>query len=513
MVKHQDKLGIAFSKRDVTIVDVRFSSTGNYTIRRWAEITRETRDDIDLATTIKRVLGDEGFLPRHAAISLQDPELILRKISIPKLSKNDIKKLLIREIKKELGKFEDEIYFDFLITNARTDDDVQKMDILYLAAPRELVIRYTDIVTQAGLTPTLFIPGSMAMSHLMNNSMDENGKEEDPLPVSLIYLGEEKTSIVIKKRDQTLFSREIHLSLLKRVVPSNDPSEIIASNGWDDESFDDAIREIKRTLLYCKKDVLGKEVSKILIASEQMLPPDQIDKLQSKMGIATIQWQLNKPENDPIPKNSLKNPLDKPEEKYLFATGTAAASTQKRIIQIIPRSLRMKRLDAVLFKAAVAFSLVLFFGGLGSYFTQQEKFSTIMALHSARKEMASLAESATLKIDEIISGTVDQKKMEILRRLRQRHPRFQKMFQSLSQLMPPEAVLTKVDIERKKERWVIQMHGVIVGENIFKRINTFSKLVDHLEHSDSFFGISMTPIENQDVKTQEMAFQIQTYFL
>ncbi|MFQ5588190.1 MAG: hypothetical protein ACE5F7_05060 [Nitrospiria bacterium] len=502
MLLDQKKIGVVFSEVDVRIVDCVFSPDGGYQVNHAVKIERGDKNDIELTMEIKAI-ADEHAMARHpASVTLPDQDFVYDRFFAPKLSKRDTRKMVLREVKKQLDLPEKDVLVDYHIGETAGETGGRKSEIRYLAAPRTHLMRYAEILTTAGLTVDVVVPSSMAMVHLMSAGMTSVGG-----PVAFIYLGANRTTIAVVEQDHVVFTRRLALSPFE-------PSRQFDEAGDADLTawFDDAVREIKRTLLYCKKEIVGQDVKQVRIAAARPMSPEQVEDLKGKLGVDAVSlWQFeNKGSGggdvDPAEVGQI-------EKGYLFALGAAASAVRKECFHLLPCSLKMRRFWSLFFKAAASFLIFCLIGSLGNYFVQREKLQALQILAGSEISPALPEEVTQDTLERLVAEQARiRAKHEILSLLWHRRPPLQPFFQVLSRAMPKDAVLLEAEIVREEGVWVVRLDGKTLGRRGFDRVAAFSKWAEQLEASALFEEIVFSPPEDRPDMRKGMPFQIRAKF-
>jgi len=492
MLRMNQIVGLVFSEVDVRLVDCVFSAKGDHSIRQWAEISRQGMNDVALAMRLKDVLSEKQVLSKNAALTLPDSGFLLKTVSLPKISRKDIKKYLEREVSKGLALPARECFYDFLISNERESSGLKKIDLSVLAAPRTTILRYAGIIMEAGLTPAFIGPSSMAMLHLMTlNAPPVSG------PFALIYLGATKTTITIADGDHVVFTRRLNLSPFTKGLSERE------SRG--DTAFDDALREIKRTLLYCKKDVIGQEVLRLIAAAAVPLSEAQLSLLREKLNVEVLPWRMNRPEQD-----ASEEAREKMSEGYLFALGAGVCAAEGSPLQILPWSLKWKSYEGRALALASIILLAFLIGGLWACAIQKAHLMEAQTLALKREAQLAEAQAAREAEEARITARHELKiRQEILSRLMKRRPDFQHLFQALSRGMPDEARFDSVVIKQENREWVASLKGRTFWEENIEQVEVFADLAANLQRSGQFGELAFHPVESRpELSNSGMPFEL-----
>lgn len=173
----KDRLSIDIRGRMIKFVEGSFAGENSVNIKKIAyldvkeavhEYERFTNCD-ENANLIKNFLAKHKFTAKKVLLSISDAKVITRVISIPKLSRNDVRDLINIEIPKyfpiDLSRF----YIDYRILNTYNDRDKIFYKVLLCAIPSEIVREYVDIFLACDLKPVLVDVHPNSVSRLFQN--------------------------------------------------------------------------------------------------------------------------------------------------------------------------------------------------------------------------------------------------------------------------------------------------------------------------------------------------------
>lgn len=110
-----------------------------------------------VAGAISRLLASMGVRAKHAVTALDADRVIIRPITLPNMSKKELRKAILFETEASLPEATGEIpnIFDYKITRVyeSQEDNTEKVEVLIMAAEREPVIALAEAVQQADLQP------------------------------------------------------------------------------------------------------------------------------------------------------------------------------------------------------------------------------------------------------------------------------------------------------------------------------------------------------------------------
>ena len=256
-----------------------------------------------LAAALKTLFKKSGCKRKKVAISISGNAVIVKKVSFPQMDDTEFS-ILIRDEAGKYLPFDDmsEVDYDFQIIGENPYNPNQ-MDVIIVAAKKDIVEGYTGAVQSAGLMPVIMDVDSFACE----TAYEENYEFEDNETNILVNIGASITNINVVKGDTSVFTRDFPLG-------GNSITEAIAANlgisfeeaenakiegqGEDDQSREsfreglvvhaDAIcSEIERSIEYFRSTFGFEEIKRIFLSGGGALTPGLDKDLERRLGIPT----------------------------------------------------------------------------------------------------------------------------------------------------------------------------------------------------------------------------------
>lgn len=203
-------VGIDIGSSTIKLVELNMSSKGA-TLQNVAIIPSpvqaivngEITDSTLVAESIIAGYKENGFKNKSASVGLSGTAVIIKKISIPKVT--DSKKL------KEQIKYEASQYLPFEINQMTIDfhvlsysSDPENMDILVIAAQNEFILSYLSSINQARLKCTVLDVNSLALANVFELNYGKTAE-----PVAIFNFGSNITNFLVLFQGEVIFSRDI----------------------------------------------------------------------------------------------------------------------------------------------------------------------------------------------------------------------------------------------------------------------------------------------------------------
>ncbi|MFA7384431.1 MAG: type IV pilus assembly protein PilM [Desulfurivibrionaceae bacterium] len=141
---------------------------------------------------------------KKVAISISGYSVIVKKINLTPMSEEALEKHIESEAEQYIPFDIEDVYLDFqdLKTNAATDD---RMDVMLVAAKREVVDGYLNMLRAAGLQPVVVDVDAFALE----NAFEANFGLADN--VTLVDIGASKMNINIISQGSSILARDVVL--------------------------------------------------------------------------------------------------------------------------------------------------------------------------------------------------------------------------------------------------------------------------------------------------------------
>ena len=114
-------------------------------------------DAAAVAEAIRRVLdGAGGFKAKEVCASLSGNAVIVKKITLPVMTEAELAESIYWEAEQYIPFDIQDVNLDYQILEPGTGPESRgSIDVLLVAAKKEKIADYTNVITQAGRTPVL----------------------------------------------------------------------------------------------------------------------------------------------------------------------------------------------------------------------------------------------------------------------------------------------------------------------------------------------------------------------
>ena len=161
-----------------------------------------------VADAIRRVFERKTFKTKEVAASLSGNAVIVKKISLPVMTEAELGESIYWEAEQYIPFDIQDVNLDYQILDPGTGPDSKgTMDVLLVAAKKEKIADYTNVISQAGRVPVVVDVDAFALQ----NAYEANYGPQPGAIVVLLNAGASAININILSGDQSLFTRDISI--------------------------------------------------------------------------------------------------------------------------------------------------------------------------------------------------------------------------------------------------------------------------------------------------------------
>lgn len=201
-----------------SIKAVELSQDGDaYTVSGFGQM--DVVPDVPPKDIIKELLGNFPIRSRRTCTSVSGRSVIVRYVSMPEMSHNDLQSAIRFEADKYIPFEVDEVVLDCqrieegAAAAPKEGAETPEMKVLLVAVKRSLIDDHVVTLQEAGLTPEIIDVDSFALGNAFEfRDILSPRVEEKEKVVALIDIGANKTNINIKRGRTSYFTREIYLA-------------------------------------------------------------------------------------------------------------------------------------------------------------------------------------------------------------------------------------------------------------------------------------------------------------
>ena len=262
-------------------------SFGMITIPSGAIEEGNVRDPDVVAAAIKKLFKENGIKEQNVAISIGGLSVIVKKINVATMEENDLQETINLEAEQYIPFDISDVNLDFQILG-ESEHNPNQMSVLLVAAKKETITDYINLVNLAGLNPCVIDVDGFALQN--NYEMNYETAEEEN--VALIDIGASKTSLNILKGDSSVFMRDVSLGcgqinekIMSMADCTTEEAEEIKFSEKSDKIAPEDIREIISSVVAS----WTSEIRRALDFFYSTYPDDHIERILLSGGGGNIE--------------------------------------------------------------------------------------------------------------------------------------------------------------------------------------------------------------------------------
>ncbi len=211
MAKSKLALGLDIGSSSVKLVHLKEGKRG-YTLLAWGEVPLPPEAVVDnqlmnssaIVEAIRELVAQQRVKAKEVAIGVRGHSVIIKRISMPFMSQEDLDESIQWEAEQYIPFDVKDVNIDTQILTPQADAAGQ-MDVLLVAAKKDMINDFTSVCAEAGLTATVVDVDAFAVQ----NAFEANYPQPPGQPVVLINVGAAVANINIVNNGLAVFTRDI----------------------------------------------------------------------------------------------------------------------------------------------------------------------------------------------------------------------------------------------------------------------------------------------------------------
>ncbi|MCJ7541832.1 MAG: pilus assembly protein PilM, partial [Desulfobacterales bacterium] len=237
------------------------------------------------AQKIRELFKSAGIKEQNVAISIGGFSIIVKNITVQTMTEEELQETIQLEAEQYIPFDISDVNLDFQIIG-ENENNPNQMNVILVAAKKEMVEDYLNVVQLAGLNPLILDVDAFALQNIFE--LNYEGEEKS---VALIDIGASKTSLNILKGSSSVFMRDVSLGcnqinqkIMSLVNCSAEESEDIKFNEESDKISKNDLSEITSAVVsdWCA------EIRRALDFFYSTYPDEQIKRIILSGGGANI---------------------------------------------------------------------------------------------------------------------------------------------------------------------------------------------------------------------------------
>jgi len=254
-----------------------------------------------IVQAVQELVAAQKVKVREVAIGVRGHSVIIKKISLPRMTQEELDESIQWEAEQYIPFDVKDVNIDTQILT-REGDAAGQMDVLLVAAKKDMINDYTAVCTEAGLTAAVVDVDAFAVQ----NAFETNYEQPAGQPVVLINVGAAVSNINIVLDGNATFTRDITLGgnafteeIQKQLNISYDEAEALKVGGQGETDAvvpqeverviqgvaDQMAGEIQRSLDFYAATAADSRIAKVYLSGGTARIPALFKVIEQRAGV------------------------------------------------------------------------------------------------------------------------------------------------------------------------------------------------------------------------------------
>jgi type IV pilus assembly protein PilM len=242
-----------------------------------------------VADAVRRLFATKKFKAKDVVASLSGNSVIVKKITLPTMTEAELGESIYWEAEQYIPFDIQDVNLDYEILDSGTGQDSQgSMEVLLVAAKKDKIADYTNVIAQAGKTPVIVDVDVFALQ----NAFEANYGFEPGAVVAILNAGASAININILGGAQSIFTRDVSIggnafteAVQKELnLPYESAEQLKKGHDVDGATYEDA-----RAVLRAMTDNVLLEVEKTFDFFKATASSDRIDRIMLSGGASRVE--------------------------------------------------------------------------------------------------------------------------------------------------------------------------------------------------------------------------------
>lgn len=209
--------------------------------------------------TIRDLIGRQKVKTRDAVVGVSGNSVIIKRISLPVMTQDELDESITWEAEQYIPFDVNDVYIDAFILQGQADEAGQ-MEVLLVAARKELVNEYQSVLLEAGLKPVCVDVAAFAMENMYTLNYETSAE-----PVALVNVGASTVNINVLRRGVSAFTRDLQIGgrnyteeIQRSLNVSFEEAEAFKVGGAERDRSAVVPEEVERVLSNVSENIAGE---------------------------------------------------------------------------------------------------------------------------------------------------------------------------------------------------------------------------------------------------------------
>jgi len=208
--KSKNVVGLDIGSSAIKLVELKEKKGGTYELVKLgierlspeAIVDGSIMDSSMVVETISKLNSEKGVKNSNYATSLSGHSVIIKKISLPAMSPEELAESIQWEAEQYIPFDINDVNLDYVPLNTGTGDNVE---VILVAVKKEKINDYTSVISQTGKNPVMVDVDAFALQ----NAYEYNADGDENKVVALVNIGASVTNVNVLSQGNSMFWRDI----------------------------------------------------------------------------------------------------------------------------------------------------------------------------------------------------------------------------------------------------------------------------------------------------------------
>ncbi len=250
-----------------------------------------------VSDTVQGLFQDMGMKGADVITAVGGHDVIIKKIEMDRMKESDAREVIRWEAEQHVPFDIKSVELDFQILNPH--DEGLQMEVLLVAAKRELVDNKVGLLQDAGINPRIIDVDAFAL----HNAFGFNYPDDQEGIVALVNVGHETTNVNILENGVPILTRDIPFGSRKlredlqreRGLTAEQAEDVVQARSTTDDlgrfvdaSADEVAVGIERASAFLMTRDDGETLGKIFLSGGGARIPGMVESLARRMNVETF---------------------------------------------------------------------------------------------------------------------------------------------------------------------------------------------------------------------------------
>lgn len=280
-------IGLDLGSREIKVCELKETKKG-YQLLNYGNVSIPPEVIVDgsfmntgaIVEAIRTLLSERKIKTKDVVSSVSGQSVMIRKITMPAMTESELDEQIQWEAEQYIPFDINEVNLAYEILNP--GDEEGNMEVLLVAAKKDLINDYVAVFTECGLTPAVIDVDAFALL----NMYEINYQILEGEVIAIVNVGASTINIVITKGGQYVFSRDVSVGgnlyteeIQKELSVSYEEAELLKKGGSSGKDTEEVMRKEVEVVIRRVSEQLAGEVARSLDFYQASAGEAQINKI------------------------------------------------------------------------------------------------------------------------------------------------------------------------------------------------------------------------------------------